>query len=90
MFNIFIGYLVIINLVGIFVMGLDKRRAEAGEWRIPEKNLFLIALIGGAAGVFAGMQKYRHKTKHWTFILGIPLLFIWNLGLFIFMFQLLM
>ncbi|WP_230199162.1 DUF1294 domain-containing protein [Risungbinella massiliensis] len=80
----------IINLVGFINMGRDKRRAEKGEWRIPEKNFFLIALIGGAVGVFSGMQNYRHKTKHWTFVIGIPLLIIWNVGLFIFVFQLLM
>jgi uncharacterized membrane protein YsdA (DUF1294 family) len=64
------------------MMSYDKRRAERGEWRVKEKNLFLIALIGGAAGVFAGMKVFRHKTKHWTFVFGIPLLFIVNMVLF--------
>ena len=51
-------------------MGADKRRARRGLWRIPEKRLFLLALLGGAPGGLLGMAVFRHKTKHWSFILG--------------------
>ena len=51
-------------------MGADKRRARRGLWRIPEKCLFVLALLGGAPGGLLGMAVFRHKTKHWSFLLG--------------------
>lgn len=69
----------LINIVGFLIMGFDKYRAKAGGQRIPEKNLFLVALIGGAAGVYLGMQVFRHKTKHKLFVLGIPILLVINI-----------
>lgn len=73
----FLGlYLIVINAAGFFSMALDKKRARQGAWRIPEKSLFLIALAGGSPGSIAGMYRFRHKTKHKTFVLGMPLVFI--------------
>ena len=69
------GYLVIINVIGFVAMGLDKAKAKAGAWRIPEKTLFGIALAGGGLGVWLGMNSFRHKTKHWYFKYGIPAIF---------------
>ena len=63
-----------INIVGFFIMGIDKKCAIKGEWRIPEKVLFLSALIGGGIGSTLGMYVFRHKTKHWYFVLGMPLI----------------
>ncbi|MBQ3029745.1 MAG: DUF1294 domain-containing protein [Agathobacter sp.] len=65
-------YLVVANLCGFLAMGLDKEKAKRGEWRIPEKTLFGIALFGGGIGVWFGMNTFRHKTKHWYFKYGIP------------------
>lgn len=65
-------YLVITNILGIVVMWYDKAQARSGAWRISERNLLLIALIGGAAGVFIGMHLFRHKTKHIKFTVGVP------------------
>ena len=65
-------YLLLINLTGFLLMGLDKRRARRGEWRIPEKNLFLTALLGGSIGSILGMHTFHHKTKHWYFRYGLP------------------
>lgn len=79
--KIVFAYLAIINLVGFFIMGYDKNKAEAGEWRVAEKKLFLIALIGGALGMYLGMSTFRHKTKHWSFVLGIPFLIILQIGI---------
>jgi len=64
--------LLLINLTGWVLMGIDKRRARRDKWRIRERTFFLIAAIGGSIGVFAGMLTFRHKTKHLKFVLGIP------------------
>lgn len=75
------GYLVCINLAGLASMGIDKRRAIRHEWRIPEAALFLIALLGGSMGSIAGMQLFRHKTRHWYFVWGMPIIFFIELAL---------
>ena len=56
------------------LMGLDKAKARRGTWRISEKTLFVFALFGGAPGGTAGMFLFRHKTRHWYFRFGFPLL----------------
>lgn len=74
-------YLILVNFAGILVMGMDKERAKARAWRISEKTLFGIALLGGSAGTWAGMYIFRHKTKHWYFKFGMPLiLFVQIIG----------
>lgn len=78
-------YILIINLVGFMVMGIDKEKAKAKEWRIPEKTLFGIALAGGGLGVWLGMEMFRHKTKHWYFKYGIPAIFLAELLAFLYM-----
>ena len=65
-------YLLIVNALGFLLMLVDKRKAQKNLWRIPESTLFLMAAIGGSIGSLAGMYKFRHKTKHLKFILGIP------------------
>lgn len=67
-------YLIAVNLVGFAAMGIDKYKAVRHRWRIPEKGLFLIALVGGSAGSWAGMYLFRHKTRHWSFVIGMPLI----------------
>ncbi|MBQ8857587.1 MAG: DUF1294 domain-containing protein [Lachnospiraceae bacterium] len=74
--NYLLIYLLIINLIGFFAMFLDKQKAKRGKWRIPEKTLFLLALIGGSLGTTLGMNAFRHKTKHWYFKFGMPLILI--------------
>lgn len=76
-----IGYLVCINLAGLVSMGLDKRKAIRHQWRIPEATLFLIALLGGSLGSIIGMQLFRHKTRHWYFVWGMPAIFFIELAL---------
>ena len=69
--------LVLLAVMSVFLfamMGIDKGKARRGTWRIPEKTLFVFALLGGALGGTAGMFLFRHKTKHRTFRLGFPLL----------------
>ncbi len=76
MIKIIIAYVVLINIIGFFSMYIDKQRAMKNKWRIPEKTLFLIALIGGSIGSNAGMRLFRHKTKHWYFVFGMPAILI--------------
>ena len=80
--NILWIYLVVINIIGFFAMGLDKEKAKAGAWRIPEKVLLGIAVIGGSVGVWAGMEIFHHKTKHWYFKKGLPMIFLAQLTLY--------
>ena len=74
-------YLMVINLIAFALMGIDKRRAVRHDWRIPEKTLFLSAILGGSIGAIAGMQFFRHKTKHWYFRYGMPAVLILQLFL---------
>ena len=69
-------YLLIINILAILVMGLDKRRARNQAWRIPEKTLFFLSIIGGSLGSVAGMYLFHHKTRHWYFAIGMPLILV--------------
>ena len=69
-------YIIVINIIGFAMMGIDKRRAKKGEWRIPEKTLFACALLGGSLGTTCGMHVFHHKTKHWYFKYGMPLILV--------------
>lgn len=73
---ILLGYLTVINLCGFLSMMIDKRKAEKHRWRIPEKTLFLIAALGGSIGSILGMRVFRHKTRHWYFVVGMPAILI--------------
>lgn len=71
LFIIFI-YLLFINIAGILSMAIDKNKAVHQKYRIPEKQLFAIAILGGSIGSYAGMLLFRHKTRHKSFTIGIP------------------
>ena len=72
--SIIIVYFILVNVVAFFLMGEDKRRARKKLWRISEKTLFLAALLGGSVGGLCGMYYFRHKTKHWYFRIGFPVI----------------
>ena len=75
-------WLAVINLAAFVLMAADKSRAKRqGARRIPEKTLFLSALLGGSVGAILGMQLFRHKTKHWYFVWGMPLILIAQIAL---------
>ncbi|WP_110114861.1 DUF1294 domain-containing protein [Bacillus sp. CGMCC 1.16541] len=76
-------YLALINVVGFYVMGVDKKRAKKKQWRVKENTLWTIALVGGAIGLTVGMYVFRHKTKHTIFKLGLPFLSLVLIALFI-------
>ena len=67
-------YLLIINALGCLLMLIDKIKAKKKRWRIPEVTLFLVAAVGGSIGSLIGMYAFRHKTKHFQFIVGMPLI----------------
>lgn len=83
--NYIIIYVVLINLIGFFVMWWDKRQAKLGNWRTPEKTLFMITLLGGGFGTIAGMYKFRHKTKKLYFTIGFPTILIAEIILVIYL-----
>ena len=74
-------YLAAINLVTFFVYGVDKWRAKRGAWRVSEKTLFVLPLLGGSVGAIAGMRAFHHKTKHWYFKYGLPLILLLQIAL---------
>ena len=69
-------YLIVMNILGFSAMGVDKDRAIHKKWRVPEKTLFFMAALGGSIGTWAGMYVFRHKTKHWYFVVGMPLILL--------------
>ena len=75
------GYLLVINVTGFVLMFIDKRRAQNNQWRIKEATLFLTAAIGGSIGSMLGMKVFRHKTKHLSFLIGMPAIFIVQVAL---------
>lgn len=87
-FKILLVYLIIINLIGFATMGIDKRKAIQHKYRISEKALFLTALIGGSIGSILGMQLFRHKTKHWYFVIGMPAILVLQILLAFFLYRL--
>jgi uncharacterized membrane protein YsdA (DUF1294 family) len=77
-----IAFYLLMNVIGLLIMKVDKSRAKKRQYRISEKTLWLVAIFGGAVGATAGMKLYRHKTKHITFKVGLPLLAIAEIVLF--------
>ena len=57
-------------------MGIDKYKAKKRAFRIPEATLFIVAVIGGSIGSIAGMYAFRHKTRHRSFVYGMPFILI--------------
>ncbi len=78
-------YLAGVNIVGLAAMGIDKWKARNRAWRIPEATLFTIAIIGGSIGSMIGMQLFRHKTKHASFVIGMPVILVLQVGLVLFL-----
>lgn len=72
--GILLTYAVSLNVLGLILMGIDKWRAKKKSYRISEAALFATALFGGALGCTIGMFLFRHKTRHWYFLVGMPLI----------------
>lgn len=82
-----LAYLAVMTTVGLIIMKADKTKAEKNKWRIKEATLFLVSAIGGSLGTWAGMYLFRHKTKHWYFVVGMPLILIAHIALLVFLFS---
>lgn len=80
-----VAALVVLNLVSFVLMALDKKRAEKDRWRISEKTLFISAALFGALGAMMGMYMLPHKTRKWYFRVFIPLFFVIQLGITVFL-----
>ncbi len=77
-------YFAIINLIGFLMMWYDKHQAKWGNWRVPEKTLFMITFLGGGIGTLIGMYTFRHKTKKMRFVIGFPTILISEICLIIY------
>ena len=74
--KIFLVFYAIMTLVTFVLYGADKSKAKKGKWRIPEKTLLLFAACFGGLGAFLGMKIFRHKTKHTSFKILVPVFMI--------------
>lgn len=78
-------YIIIINIIGLTIMYKDKEYAKKHKWRIKESTIFLVSFLFGSLGVLVGMKIFRHKTKHWKFLFFIPLIFILQIILILYL-----
>lgn len=85
--GILFAYMLIANVTAFFLCIHDKRAARRRKWRVPERTLFLLALLGGGVGLYFAMLLVHHKTQHMKFMIGVPLIILLNLYLYVRMFQ---
>lgn len=74
------------NIIAFVIMGIDKQKARKRQWRIPERTFWSLAIIGGALGVLIGMKSFRHKTKHRSFVIGMPILFVIHIVILLYLY----
>ncbi|WP_246941069.1 DUF1294 domain-containing protein [Bacillus pinisoli] len=82
-----ISYILFINIISYIMMYQDKQKATKREWRIPESTLWIIAYLGGSVGIWLGMKRFRHKTKHRSFKIGVPILVILHIIFYMYLLQ---
>ena len=78
-------WILVFSVLLFVLMGADKAKARSGRWRISEKTLFILALLGGACGGWLGMLVFRHKTRHWYFAYCFPVLAMLQIALIVFL-----
>ncbi len=86
MYKYLVAWILLMNIIGSIVNIADKSKAKHGKWRIPEKTLWSIALLGGAPLSYITMKIIRHKTKHISFMVGFPILAVLDIALLIFLY----
>lgn len=79
-------YFIFISLFSSFLTVSDKLRAKHNRRRISEKALFLSALLGGSLFEYLSMKLIRHKTLHKRFMLGLPLIFLFQAAALVFVY----
>jgi uncharacterized membrane protein YsdA (DUF1294 family) len=84
--KIILIYLLLINFVAFVTYGIDKWKAKHNKWRVPEKTLLGMALVGGSVGSLASMYTFHHKTKKWYFSILVPMMLIVHVALIVFLF----
>lgn len=72
------------NVFSFSLYGMDKRRAQKNRWRIRESTLLLATWLMGGVGAYAGMQLFRHKTKHTAFVISAPVAAVHQLALMVY------
>ncbi|MGN0131202.1 MAG: DUF1294 domain-containing protein [Lachnospiraceae bacterium] len=80
-------YVICMNLLGFIIMGIDKYKAKKKTFRIPEATLFTVAIFGGSLGTTLGMFLFRHKTRHWYFLYGMPLILLIQAAIVYFLYR---
>lgn len=78
-------YIILLNIMGFVIMYIDKEKAKKNKWRIRERTLLLVAILGGSIGSYIGMKKFKHKTKHAKFKYGIPIIILIQLWAFLYL-----
>lgn len=68
--------MLVMSLIAFVIMGIDKWKAKRHAWRVPEKTLWSLSVVGGAPGAFLGMVVFHHKIRKPAFFIGFPLLAI--------------
>lgn len=76
-----------VNVIAFLLYGIDKWNARKGLRRIPEKTLLGIAAVGGSVGAYMGMQLFRHKIRKVKFSIGVPLIFVIQVGILLYIYR---
>ena len=71
-------WLAVISLFAIIITAVDKRKARRGDWRVSEAALMTVSALGGSVAMLVTMLVIRHKTKHIKFMLGIPIIILFQ------------
>ncbi|MCH4827857.1 MAG: DUF1294 domain-containing protein [Planococcus sp. (in: firmicutes)] len=87
MFLIIFVYMAILTVMAFVMMKIDKHQAQNHGQRIPEKNLWTVAIFGGGIGAYLGMMTFRHKTKHTNFRIGFLVLALLDGAILIWSYQ---
>ncbi|MBP1968854.1 uncharacterized membrane protein YsdA (DUF1294 family) [Virgibacillus natechei] len=74
--NTIVIYILGVSAITFFLMGMDKQKAKKQQFRIPERTFWILSILGGSFGSYMGMKMFRHKTKHRSFVVGVPMLII--------------
>lgn len=69
-------FFLFITWLGYYIMKVDKRYAQNDKRRVPENTLLLISIVGGSLGMYIGMYRFKHKTLHKKFTIGVPLIML--------------
>lgn len=85
--DIALWYVVFINAWAFTMYGVDKYKAKHGLWRIPEAALLLVAAVGGSIGAWCGIQVFHHKTRKPKFSIGVPVIFVVEMVLLIYLWK---